>query len=224
MQVTNINYTPNFQARIRIQKKGFQNLLKDFRDSAALGVRGTGSVSSSVAETTSFPSDLASERNALSEIMHINEYAMQKESARISARNIRTSQLENTQGLKKTAESSGYATTGTTTVASGLGSYYSAGAAALDQSVHYPNALFPGSAAEYAMQSSGGRFAHSVDHAQWSAYDSLYNEHGAGNESASSFSTIASGSGAFLQALGSTFIRGKEAVEKLGAAQKNIPS
>ena len=211
----------NFQARIKIQKKGFENLLKDVEGSAKIGARAVGSASSAGAELTTFPARVISQGEELSAVRY-NVKAIKGESNAISARNLKTvesevGELQNGELAKASAQAS----SATSLVGSGSGSYYSSGASALDQSVHYPNSLYAQSAYESLGDISGTKSAGVMEDAQQWAYNFLYDEHAPGNQSASIDSTNLSGTGMASHTLGSETI---EAIAKELTNKKKIPS
>ncbi len=79
----------NFQARIKIQKEGFKNIIEDVKGSAKIGARTVGSASSGTAEVTSFPTDISSYNHNFSAIRY-NADIINKESDAISTRDLRT--------------------------------------------------------------------------------------------------------------------------------------
>ena len=223
MKVNRINYnTPNFQARIVIKKQGVENLLKDVAGSSKIGVRSSASTSSGVAEATSFPSDIIYEGNGLSAVMRSNVKAIEKESDAISARDLRTVESGNKMASNELGESAKAASTGSSLLGSASGSYYSSGASALDQSAHYPNSSYTMDSYEAIKNLGGERSAEYVYDTQDWAYQLLYREHAAGNESASSASTTASGLGLFSHIAGSGGI--SESAKLFNKSKKNIPS
>lgn len=225
MQVSGVSYnTPNFQARLKVNKSGLQNLAKDLIGSSEIGSRTSASASSAVAEVTAFPADVASKGKCLLPHMRSNMDAISNETKAISGRNIRTSQSEfdNPQRLKEVSTYSASATTGTASVASGVGSYGMSGASALDQSVNYPMLWSNQDSYNSIAELGGAKSAGIMHDAEDWAYYNLYNERGIGNESASSSATLWSGMGAFMQTIGSALIRGKKAAGEI--LDKSIPS
>ncbi len=211
----------NFQARIKIQKKGLENLLKDVEDCAKIGAHAVGSASSATAEMTTFPARVISQGEELSAVRY-NVKAIKGESNAISARNLKTvesevGELQNGELAKASAQAS----SATSLVGSGSGSYYSSGASALDQSIHYPNSVYAQSAYESLENMSTPKSAGVMEDAQQWAYNSLYDEHAPGNQSASIHSTNLSGTGMASHTLGSETI---EAIAKELTNKKKIPS
>lgn len=216
MKINELNYTPNFGARVKIQKKAFQNIAKDVVDTAKSGGRSLATTASGAAEVTSFPADSAS-NHSLINVMSKNRNKIGENLEAISDRNIRTSQFENPDVSADSALSSA----GTSTIGSGIGAYYGSAASALDQSVNYPNVLYPRSAYDYLAKLGNGSAEEYLHNAEFSAYNHIYDERGVGNESASLFSTNLSVSGILSQYAGSSLLNGKKGLEIL---DRKIPS
>ena len=222
--ITNINpmNSINFQARIKIKKAGLENLIKDVGDSSSIGARATGSTVSGAAEVTTFPVNILSNGDKLSAVRY-NADALAQETNAILTRDLKTLESDKTLKAesKEIAKSSAQTSAASSLVGTGSGSYYSAGASALDQSVHYPNSLYAQSSYEGLENMSTPESVQIMENAERWAYDSLYDPHAAGNESASSASTMVSAAGVGSHGAGSSFLR--ENAEKLGKTKK-IPS
>lgn len=224
MQIYRINNCPNFQARIKVNKVGLQNLTKDIADTTKIGTHGSASLSSTAVETTALPVDSVCANNCVSDCITMHSDEIDELNKAISVRNIKTLESENT---KATLEASGIASSGVSSTASGMGGYVASAASALDQSAHYPNLLYPesvyNSIIEYSPKSSAD-FAEGIT---GRAYDSLYDKNAsAGNELASTDSSSMLGIGYFSNVVGSTLIKeGKAGAKKLlDGPNKNIPS
>lgn len=224
MEINSITQSPNFGARIRIEKTGFQNLGKDIVDSFELGTRTTGITSSSITESTIFPSDATRNFKFFGKITKHIEYLGEIFND-IFHRNLKTSALEGVD-TKAVAEKTASATTGSGLISTGVESYDMAFASALDQSIHYPNSSYPASAAEFIgnhlTQSSAEHMAQRIN----SVYNQLWDPRGsAGNELASTQSTAWSGSGAISQGLGFDLLtKGKKSLINAEEVQRKIPS
>ena len=215
MKINELNYTPNFGARIKVQKKAFQNIAKDVVDTAKSGGRSLATTASGAAEVTSFPADSAS-NHSLINVMSKNRNKIGEDLEAISGRNIKTSQFENPNA------SADFAISTEGTIGSGVGAYSGSVASALDQSANYPYALFPKSAYEHSLTSGNGSAKEIVQYMEGSAYEHLYNpDLGKGNEIADSFSTTASGLGIISQYAGSALLKGKKGLEQL---DRKLPS
>lgn len=216
MEVGRINNSQNFGARIMIQKNGFKNIGKDIVDTALSGTNTTGTATSSVGESTVFPSEISAGVGFSKSIT--NGMRRIKESLdRIFGRNIKTSAFdEDMHGLLK---SSGKASTGSSIVTTGVGSYGSSIASGLDQSVNYP---WAGSeVVPQLIAKSNPTIREIANNMEGVAFDVLYKEHGNGNESASIVSSLTSGLGAFSQGLGADIIKNSG---KVSDAARNFPS
>lgn len=228
MQVNGVSYnTPNFQARLRINKLGLQNLAKDLLGTTEIGSRASASGSSAVAESTVFPAELASEGKSLLPLINSNKGAISKEAKAISARDVKSSTLENTEDLQKLAESTGIASAGASSTASGVGADVASMASAFDQSAHYPNSSYPASVYDSVINHSPESVATSVENITQRAYDSLWDPQGcAGNECASITSSFTSTSGNISNYTGSCLLKdGKAGLNKfVEDANTNIPS
>ena len=221
MEVSSISASPNFGARIVIQKTGFQNLGKDIIDSALISQKTGSTASSTVTETTIFPYDAIKN---FPFARRIEKYFDEIGEAfnRIFHRNIKTSALEGVD-TKAVAEKTASASTGSGIISTGIGAYDASLASALDQSVNYPNSIYARSFPEFSVNHFPESVVKHLDSIERSAYDRLWDPRaGAGNECASSFSVSASGAGAFSQGIGFEILtKGKKAFEE-GA--RNFPS
>jgi hypothetical protein len=224
MQIYGINNCPNFQARIKVNKVGLQNLTKDIADTTKIGTHGSASLSSTVVETTALPVDSVCANNCVSDCITMHSDAIDELNKAISARNIKTLESENT---KATLEASGIASSGVSSTASGMGGYVASAASALDQSAHYPNLLYPESVYDSIIEHSPKSSADFVESITYRTYDSLYDKRAsAGNELASSDSSFMLGLGYLSNIIGSTLLKdGKAGAKKLlDGPKKNIPS
>ena len=133
------NNRVHFQALIKIKKSGIENLIKDTVDVSKISSRATSSASSSIAETTAFPADLASDGNALSAAMRSNAEGIQREAHNISARDAKTMESGEAIDLRGDLNDSAM---GTSSSASGAGLYSSAAATGLEQSAYNPHSFY----------------------------------------------------------------------------------
>lgn len=223
MQVNSINHSPNFEARIKIQKTGFQNIAKDLKDSTSISGNSSASTVSAIGEATIFPFEIVGGKGLAGKIRNSFK-KMGEHFSNIFHRNIQTSVVENPENLKAFSKQSASATAGTTTVSSGVGAYASSVGSALDQSVHYPlDSIYTRDIPQYLAQHAPESVNKTLGTLADSAYDVLYNEHGLGNECASASSSISSSIGVGMQGLGSKVI--SESSKKMGEiVSKKIPS
>ena len=222
MQINSINNSPNFEARIKIKKEGFQNLVKDFGDSASISGNSSAGTVSTVGESTVFPIEFFGGKG-LSEKIRKTCSKISNRFADIFKRNIQTTVVENPENLKEFSKQSVSALGGSSTVSTGLGSYAESVGSALDQSIHYPVSIYDRSIPEYLNQNAPESVLKPLGKLTDSAYDWLYNERGFGNECASMSSLTQSGIGVFSQGAGSSLI--KDSAKKISeVSSKKIPS
>lgn len=215
MEVGKVNNSPNFGARIMIQKTGFKNLGKDVVDSFVSGTNTTGTVASTVAETTALPSELIA-GTGFSKSISNGMRRIKEAIDRILGRNIKTSAFdEDMHGL---LNSTGRATSGSGLVTTGVGSYGSSIASGLDQSVNYP-ALGSEVIPHLIVKSNNPTITEIANNMEGVAFDVLYREHGLGNETASLPSGILSTLGGVLQGSGADMIKTANK-----ASVRNFPS
>ena len=223
MQINKVNNCPNFEARIKIQKHAFQNIAKDFSDSSSVSGNSGAILSSTTGESTIFPLDLIAGKGFSDKINNqfkkIGEHFYN-----IFHRNIQTTIIENPENLKEFSKQSTSALGGSSTISSGLGSYAGSIGSALDQSINYPfGFIYDKSVPEFLLKNAPESVNKSLDALANSAYNTLYNEQGLGNECASMSSTLTSGAGAMFQGLGSVNII--ESSKKMKeVVSKKIPS
>lgn len=125
------------------------------------------------------------------------------------------------------AKSSGMASAGASSTASGSGADIAALASAFDQSHFYPNLSYPASAYDSVINHSPESVADSVENITQRAYHSLYDPRGsAGNEFASTDSSFALTGGYFSHLFGSGLLKGAKTELNKAAeeASKDIPS
>ena len=219
MEVGKVNNSPNFGARIIIQKTGFKNLGKDIADSFVSGTNTTGTVASTVGETTVFPSEISA-GTGFSKSIHNGMRRIKEALDRIFGRDIKTSAFDDDmQGL---LNSTGRASSGSGMVTTGIGSYGSSLASGLDQSVNYPlsglgSELIP----QYIAKVNNPTVNEIAKNMEGVAFDVLYNEHGFGNETAFIPSALSSASGVFSQGKGFDMVKN---ANKASATVRNFPS
>lgn len=226
MQVYSINsqqqnYNPNFKATIKIKKDNLVNLTKDIGDSSLITTSGVSMLPSATVESTIFP--MEAQGVGLVGTMKRFANAIKKLYNRILNRPIKPIAVEgDTTAIKEASKITRAETTGSGILSTGVGSYTSAGASMMDQSVHYPclgSDSLPEGALRWMRENP----------LQDSAYDLLYNEHGLGNECASSSASIVSVPGTFSHSVGSQIIaapkkfaqKGFDAIESM---KSDIPS
>ena len=223
MEINNISQSPNFGARIIIQKTGFKNLGKDIIDSLELSSLSGGSSGSATTETTIFPSDIVKGGKFAN---YINKYidGMKETFAKIFNRNIKTSEIEGID-MKEVASNSAVASSGAGSISTGLGSYDAALGSAIDQSVNYPSSIYAKSFPEFSVNHFPEPVLKHLDYMEHFAYNWLYNKGGMGNEIASLSSTSYSGVGATSQGIGYELLtKGKKAFDKAEEVQRRLPS
>lgn len=224
MEISNIQNSPNFRARIVIQKTGFKNLGEDIIDSFELSSLSGASSGSATTETTIFPSDIVKGGKFANYINKCID-GMKETFAKIFNRNIKTSELEGID-VKEVAGNSTITASGAGSVSTGLGSYDYAMASALDQSIHYPNSSYPACIPEFIEnhfpESVVNHSANRVD----SVYDRLWDpRNSAGNELASTQSSVWSTFGAGSQGIGFEMMtKGGKAFETFDKALRKLPS
>ena len=214
MEVGKVNNTPNFGARIVIQKTGFKNLGRDIADSFISGTNTTGTVASSVGEITAFPSEISAGVGFSKSITN-GMRRIKNAIDRIFGRNIKTSELDADSNLL--LNNSGNASSGSGLITTGVGSYGSSAASGLDQSVNYP---FAGSeVVPHLIAKSNNPVINEIANTMnGAAFNLMYNEHGLGNEIASIPASITSGLGASSQGVGLDII--KKAGKTIQATRK----
>lgn len=217
MEVGKINNTQNFGARIRIEKTGFQNLGKDIADSFISGTNTTGTVASTIGESTAFPSELVA---GVGFAKSINKGFNRIKNAinRIFGRSLKSSEYDADSHLL--LNSSTKASSGSGMISTGLGSYTSSIASGLDQSVNYPWAgseIVP----KLILKSNNPIVNEVANDLEGVAFDVLYREHGLGNENASIPSAITSTTGFLSQGFGFDAIKNSNKAIK---ATRNFPS
>ena len=217
MEVGKINNTQNFGARIRIEKTGFQNLGRDIADSFISGTNTTGTVASTVGETTVFPSELVA---GVGFAKSINKGLNRIKNAfrGIFGRNLKLSHFDAESHLL--LNSSGKASTGSGMVSTGIGSYASSIGSGLDQSVNYPWAgseIVP----QFIAKSHNPIVNEIANNLEGVAFDVLYRQHGLGNETASLPSGLTSTTGILSQGYGFDMIKNSDKAIK---AARNFPS
>ncbi len=205
MQVYSVNNTPVFEARLKIKKSGFENIVADTAESLSISENSGKILVSSLGESTVFPLEIVAGKGFANSIKN-NLNKLGENFKNIFHRNIKTVELENTENLKALSKESASAGVGSSAVSSGVASYAGSAGSALDQSVYYPVSVYDRSVPEYLNANAPESVNRVLGNLTNSAYDWLYNERGAGNESASSFSTIFSGVGASSQGIGSAHI------------------
>lgn len=222
MQVSMVHNAPNFEARLRIKKEGFKNIARDLGDSVSVSNNTSGAISSSIGESTIFPLELVAGKGFANSIK-TQFRKIGNNFKNIFCRNINTVAIENPENLKAFSKQSGSAAAGSSTVSSGIGSYAGSIGSALDQSVNYPFSVYDRSIPEYLNAHAPECVLKSLTGLTNSAYNSLYNERGFGNESASLISSMVSGVGVGAQGLGSANI--VESTKKMSEIlSKKIPS
>lgn len=223
MQINSINNSPKFEARIKIQKQGFQNIAKDFGDSSSVSGNSGAMTSSCVGETTIFPFELFG-GNGFAEKIKTNYNKIMEHFTKIFQRNVQTTIVENPENLKAFSKQSASATSGSSLISSGIESYAGSLGSALDQSVHYPmGSVYDRSVPVFLDKNAPEEAVKVLKMLTDSAYDLLYNERGLGNECASSASSVFSGIGVGSQGIGSTLI--SESSKKMSEiVSKKIPS
>lgn len=217
MEVGKINNTQNFGARIRIEKTGFQNLGKDIADSFISGTNTTGTVASTVGETTVFPSELVA-GTGFAKSINRGMIRIKNAINRIFGRNLKSSDFDADSHL--VLNSSGKASTGSGMITTGIGSYASSIASGLDQSVNYPWAqseIIP----QLIAKAHNPVINEVANNLEGVAFDVLYRQHGLGNETASIPSVFTSTTGVLSQGFGFDMI--KNADKAINAA-RNFPS
>ena len=195
MEINKVNQSPNFGARIIIQKTGFKNLGKDLLDTVELGSKTIKTGTSTITETTIFPSDAVAFDHfpfAKRTIKYVKD-EFGKIFDRIFHRNIKTSVIEGVD-VKEVASNSAVTASGASSISAGIGSYDLALGSAVDQSAHrYATTIYDASIPEMLKNNLPASVWNHIDDMQRLAYRQLYNERGFGNETASSASTTASG-------------------------------
>ena len=218
------NNRVNFQALIKIKKSGVENLLKDAADVSKIGSRASASASSSIAETTAFPADIASEGNALSASMRSNVEGIEREAKEISTRDLKTSESGDTFG---SGEDFGDCTMGTSSLGSGMGLYSSTGATALEQSAHNPHSLYAESVHDGIEAISTPKSVETLgnieDLTQEYLIKGFENNHGSSNSTnIASASGYHAAYGSLSNWVGSSMLR--EGATGIIDVEKNIPS
>lgn len=206
MEINKFNNTPNFGARVIVNKTGFRNIANDIVDSFEIGSRTTGSISSTVGETTSFPSEISTGIGFPKSIK--NHFIGIKNAFRdIFHRNIKTSILEDAGNVEHSALSSSNVASGSGLITTGSGSYGSSVASGLDQSANYP--LFGSESVPQMIADSNKPILTDITNALKDfAFDVLYvNRRGIGNEQAWLASSLTSSSGATLLGSGAKVIK-----------------
>ena len=223
MEINNISQSPNFGARIIIQKTGFKNLGEDIIDSLELSSLSGGSSGSATTETTIFPSDIVKGGKFANYINKCID-GMKETFAKIFNRNIKTSEIEGVD-MKEVASNSAVASSGAGSISTGLGSYDAALGSAIDQSVNYPSSIYAKSFPEFSVNHFPEPVLKHLDYMEHFAYNWLYNKGGMGNEIASLSSTSYSGVGATSQGIGYELLtKGKKAFDKAEEVQRRLPS
>lgn len=225
MQINSINqsqgYKPDFKATIRVNKANLVNLTKDLGDSASMSASSTALIPSAVSEATIFPMEKGGIgfKSTMKKIWSIISEKFNK----ILGRPIKPVRIEgDTTAIKQASKIAGAETTGSGILSTGVGSYTSAGASIMDQSVHYPvsgSDMLPANWLAWMRENP----------LQDAAYNILYNERGFGNESASVIASFASAPGAMSHVGGSEIIAAprkflKGGLDALGKSSKDIPS
>lgn len=217
MEVGRINNTQNFGARIRIEKTGFQNLGRDIADSFISGTNTTGTVASTVGETTVFPSDLIAGVGFAKPICNgLNR--IKNAIGRIFGRTLKLSEFDADSHL--VLNSSGKASTGSGMISTGIGSYASSIGSGLDQSVNYPWAkseIVP----QLIAKSNNPIINDIANNLEGVTFDVLYRQHALGNETASIPSVFTSTTGVLSQGYGFDMINNADKAIK---ATRNFPS
>ena len=225
MYINPINYnTPNFQARIKVNKRGVENLIKGLEGITKAGSHTTVSVPSAATEATIFPLDSAcNDRKLAKQITrHIKE--VEKQSDIVSKKEIKSFEIEHNIDAKSASNASA----GTATIASGASSYAEATTSALMQSQYDPNIIYHQSIGDVLNSN------HSFNELMESQRQTFHNR-GQGScsnhaESYSIASTASLISGGLSNAAGSSMIKGgkegaSKAIDKiLGESNKKIPS
>lgn len=225
MEINKIQNSPNFKARIVIQKTGFQNLGADLVDSFKLGSKTTQTGTSVVTETTILPSDATNEFSFAKKTVQFVKDEFGKIFDRIFHRNIKTSEIEGID-MKEAASNSAVTASGASSISAGIGSYDVALGSAVDQSANrYATTIYDASIPEMLKNNLPASAWEHIDNMERLAYRNLYNERGFGNETASSASTTASGIGSSFQGFGYELLtKGKKAFNKAEEAQRSLPS
>jgi len=212
-----------FQARIVIQKKGFENIIKNVGGTSKISARASGSATSGTAEVTTYPARIFSKGDDFS-AMRLNADAINKESNAISGRDIRSIKSESSLSNltdDELADTSVNSSIGSSLVGTGSASSYASGASALEQSANYPNSYYNHSIYENIVNTDSSKTTLIAENAKDLAYNSLYEERfDSLNQLASLSSTTTSGSGIMSNIAGSGKII--EKYEQLNT--KNIPS
>jgi hypothetical protein len=227
MEINKINQSPNFGARIVIQKTGFKNLGADLVNTLELGSKTTEIGSSAITETTILPSDAVAFDHFpfAKKILKFAKDEFGKLFDKISQRNIKTSAIEGVDA-KEVASNSAVATSGAGSLSTGVESYDLSIASALDQSINYPNSSYPASVPEFIER----HFPQSIVEHSAAKEHSVYNQlwdprNSAGNELASTQSSIWSTIGAVSQGAGFEMItKGKKAFQNAEDIQRKLPS
>lgn len=224
MEINSINNSPNFRARIVIQKTGFKNLGEDIIDSIELSSLSGASSGSATTETTIFPSDIVKGGKFANYINKCID-GMKETFAKIFNRNIKTSELEGID-VKEVASNSAVASSGAGSISTGLGSYDYAFASALDQSANYPNSSYPASVPEFLANHLPESAVNHLEQRVHSVYNQLWDpRNSAGNELASTQSSVWSTFGAGSQGIGFEMMtKGGKAFETFDKALRKLPS
>ena len=192
----------NYQARIKIQKKGFENLLKDVGDSTSIGSRTTSSVSSTASDITTFPWhwEEGSYNNSVERHMDVTEI----KSDAIGKRDLKTINKSDYVNASDATRTSIMASEGSSLAGTGTASSYSSGGLAIEQSVYHPNSLYDPSAYESLKNISTPKSADIIDNSANWAHQNFNSEQGLGNRIASSYSTSSAIPASLSETVGSS--------------------